>query len=349
VIAFSWFVLIASFLALYLILDGYDLGIGVLLLLDRDRPRQREMIEIVATAWDANESWLILTAVALWGGFPAAYGVGLPAVYLPLVVMLFAIVFRGVAIEFGSADGHASDRLRWAFGIGSVVAAFAQGVIVGGLLSGVRTVDGAFAGGTFDFLTPYSVLTGLATVLLQATTGAAYLQLKGEGALRRRAATAGRVLLAFTAVLVAVAAVSLPATALELQLSSASRAVAFVTLVMTSAGAAVVAARGFGRLPDSSPFVALVVVQLSGLVALAVAAYPTLIPPSLTVEYARAPSSTLDFLLIGVGLNVPLLLFYSWYAHHVFRGKFRAAAPPRPPGVSATAHALGPVRSEVAP
>jgi cytochrome d ubiquinol oxidase subunit II len=312
----------------------------VLLLLERSVARQREMVEVVATAWDGNESWLILLAIGVWASFPAAFGTGLPGLYLPLIVMLFALIFRGVAIEMVSASVAPAWQWRYAFGVGSLLAAFAQGTVIGGLLSGVRTAAGStYVGHSFDFFTPYSVLTGLATVLLYGTAGAAVLQWKAEGELRISAAAAGRVLLVLTTLFAVVCALSLPATALPVQLSSSGRAWPFAVLVAVAAWAVLVAGRAFGRLPDRRPMIAVVVAQVCGVLALAVAAYPTLVPRSVTVDSAKAPAATLDFMLVGVGINIPLLLFYNWYAHHVFRGKYRPSEP-RPAGVSATAQAL---------
>jgi cytochrome bd ubiquinol oxidase subunit II len=342
------YVFVLFFLAMYVLLDGYDFGIGMLLLLDTDTARQRSMVEIVATAWDGNESWIILLGVATWAGFPAAYATALPAVFLPLIVMLFSMIWRGVAIEMVSADPSAR-FWRYAFGGGSLAAALAQGFVFGGLLSGVHVRNSLYVGHSFDFFTPYAVLTGLATVLLYATTGAAVLQLKGDGELRGRAARAGRVTLGFLGVLVVLCAISLKATATGLQLSAPGRAWAFGILTAIAAAALVTAFRAFGEEPDGRPVIAMVVAQACGLAALAVVSFPVLVPPAVTISSAASPPSSMDFLLVGVGLNIPLVLFYNWYAHHVFRGKYRAAAAPRPAGVSVSVHALAPVpgRGEV--
>jgi cytochrome d ubiquinol oxidase subunit II len=340
------YVFVLFFLGMYVMLDGYDFGIGILLLLDRDTARQREMVEIVATAWDGNESWIILLGVATWAAFPGAYGTALPALFLPLIVMLFAIIWRGVAIEMVSASPGAT-RWRYAFGLGSLVAALAQGVMIGGLLSGLRVSHGGYAGRSFDFFTAYAALTGLATVLLYTITGAAVLQLKGEGKLRRRAATIGQVTLGFGAVLFGLCAISLRATAASVHLTASGRAWAFGLLAAVGATALLAASMSFGRRPDSRPLVCVVTAQACGLAALAVATYPLLVPPGVTIGSAVSPAGSLDFLLVGVGLNIPLVLFCNWYAHHVFRGKYRAAAPPRPLGLSRAAQALAPAQTPV--
>jgi cytochrome bd ubiquinol oxidase subunit II len=330
---------IVVFLGMYVLLDGYDFGIGILSLLDTDAERKRQMVEIVATAWDGNESWIILLGVTTWAVFPEAYATALPALFLPLIVMLFAIIWRGAAIEMVSAH-PGSTRWSSAFGVGSLVAALAQGMTIGGLLSGGRVTNGVYTGHSFDFLSPYTFLAALATVLLYATTGAAMLQLKGEGDLRGRAVAAGRVTTGLTAVLATLCAVSLPATAASLNIASPGRAWAFALLTTIAAGALVAAWRCFGGSRDNRPIIALTVAQACGLAALAVVTFPVLFPPGVTIATAVSPASSIDFLLVGVGLNIPLVLFYNWYAHHVFRGKYRAAQPARGHGVSVATQSL---------
>jgi cytochrome d ubiquinol oxidase subunit II len=185
-------------------------------------------------------------------------------------------------------------------------------------------------------------------VLLYVTSGAAVLQLKGEGDLHRRAASSGRVAAGILAVLTALCALALPGTMVPLHLSSPGRAWAFGLLAAVAAAALLVTGLSFGRQSDSRPVIAVVTAQVCGLAALAVATFPTLVPPSVTISSAQSPPASTNFMLIGVGLSIPLVLFYNWYAHHVFRGKYRAAAPPRPEGMTLSAHVLGPVSHEEA-
>ena len=182
---FFWMIVIVFALLLYVVLDGYDLGIGVLTLFQPDAARRRQMVEVVGNVWDGNETWILLVAMGLWGGFPDAYATALPGLYIPLVVMIFGLIFRGFSVEM-TLHRAASDR-TWTrlFGVGSLVAAFAQGVLFGGLLCGITVHDQRFAGATWDFFGHgYGVLTGLATVALFSLAGAAMLQAKTVGALR---------------------------------------------------------------------------------------------------------------------------------------------------------------------
>ena len=341
-----WFAIVLLCLVMYVTLDGYDLGIGSLLLLERDPGQRREMVNIVATAWDGNESWLILFGVTLWAGLPGMYSVVLPDLYVPLVVMLLALVVRGVAIEMASASSAVPRAWGLLFGVGSVVAAFSQGVAVGGLLSGVTVRDGAFAGRTFDFLDAYSMLTGLATVLLYALAGAAFLRLKTLGSFRVRTGAVGRVLVGLTVAVTVVVALSIPATQASLRLGSPGRVVLFTGLVLVAAAGLVVAWTGFGDRPDRWPVTGIAVAEVAGLLALVSAVFPVVVPPHLTIDQVKSPGSTFVFLLIGVGLNIPLLLFYSWYSHRVFRGKYQVPPEELVDGVSAATQTLLPSRPD---
>jgi cytochrome d ubiquinol oxidase subunit II len=341
VAATAWMVVILLCLTLYVVLDGYDLGVGVLVLFDHDDARRKTAVEGIATAWDGNESWLILLGVALYGGFPAAYAVALPAVYLPLVVMLFGLILRGAAIEMVSAaPGY---RRGWGlvFGLASVVAAFAQGVAFGGLCSGVQQVDGRFTGGTFDFLGGFSVAAGLVTVALYTLAGACWLYYRGTGELRRRAGGAGRAAVLVTAAGVAGLGLTVPlADPGFVGLSGVGRAWVFWPALVIAAAALVIAYEGLRHEHDARPFLAVVVAEVSGLVAFTVLIWPVVVPPDLTIDAAAAPRNTLDFLLIGVGLCLPVIFTYNGYAYWVFRGKSGPGG--RPVGLSTTAAAVRP-------
>jgi cytochrome d ubiquinol oxidase subunit II len=231
------------------------------------------------------------------------------------------------------------------FGIGSLVAALAQGVIFGALTQAVAAGGGVFEGGAMDFLTPYTALTGIAAALVYAALGAGFLRFKGDDGVRVRAGTMGRVLMGFAIVLSLVAAVSIGGTAAPMLLDEPGRAVPFWILAAVAAVAAAVALATFGDpkrrdLEDMVPFLALCFTIVAGFLAFVVGRYPTLLPPALTVQSAVSPNPTLIFLLIGVGANIPLVLFYNWYAHHVFRGRYREAVVRRPTGVSASQQAL---------
>src|SRR5215216_6801095 len=177
-----WMAFVGLALTMYIVLDGYDLGIGVLALFDRDAKRRRELHELVAWTWDGNESWLVLLALTLWGGVPLVTGVALPALYIPLILMLFSLIARGVALEL--IEHHDGWHPLWGrlFGIGSLVAGFCQGAAFGGLVGGLNHHGDTFAGGPFTFLHHgYAVVCGLTAVALYVVAGSAFVYLKSDG------------------------------------------------------------------------------------------------------------------------------------------------------------------------
>lgn len=320
-----WFCLVVVIcLGMYVVLDGYDLGVGMLTLTERDDKARRQLIEVVATAWDGNETWLILLAVTLFGGLPTAYGALLPALYVPIVVMLLALVLRGAAIERVSNTVGVPRGWGLAFGVGSLVAAFAQGVTLGGALSGIAVTNAQFSGSTFDFMTRYAFLTGVTTVAMYGGAGAAYVQLKTTGDVRARAASWGRLLTMATGLLTLACAILLvPWTPVRIGAAgTAATMLAVIAAVVALAGLAT-SLRAFGSRPDARPIIGIVTAEAFGLVALALLYYPTALPPDLTVNQAKAPASTLNFLMIASMLSLPVLLYFNWYTHRVFRGKYR--------------------------
>jgi cytochrome bd ubiquinol oxidase subunit II len=320
---FFWLLIVVASLLAYVVLDGYDLGIGVLTLFEGDAAARRRMLQVVGNVWDGNESWLILLAMGLWAGMPDAYATALPALYLPLLTMIFALVFRGVAVEMALRRPVSNRTWMRLFGVGSLVAAFSQGVLFGGLLCGVTVRDELFAGRTWDFLGHgYALLTGLVTVTLFTLAGAARLQVKIDGALRKRMGTLVRPLTLGTVAGVAVAAGLLPvATTARLYLGGADRWLPFGYAVLLAAGAFATAYRRAGRTPDGIPFAAVAAAEVAGLVALLALFFPQLVPPSVTLYSAAASRETLVFLVIAIGVIGPVTIAYHVYANWIFRGR----------------------------
>ena len=320
---FFWMIIIALALIAYVVLDGYDLGIGVLTLFQPDAARRRQMLEVVGNVWDGNESWLILLAMGLWGGMPDAYATALPALYLPLLVMIFGLIFRGFAVEMALHRAVSDGTWTRLFGVGSLVAAFAQGVLFGGLLCGITVHDQRFAGATWDFFGHgYGVLTGLATVALFSLAGAAMLQAKTVGALRDQMAGLVRPLTLATVWAVTLSAALLPvATSAPLQLDGVDRWLPFAYAVLVAAAGFGTAYWRAGRTPDLIPWLAVTAAEIAGLVALVALYFPQIVPPSVTLYSAAASRNTLTFLVIAVGVFVPGTLAYHAYANWVFRGR----------------------------
>jgi cytochrome bd ubiquinol oxidase subunit II len=325
-----WFAEILLCLLIYVVLDGYDLGIGIATLAERNPRHRREMLELVAVAWDGNETWLVLLGVSLWAGFPLAYGTILPHAFLPLIVMLFGLIVRGVSVEMASQRPPAPGWEK-AFGVGSLVAALAQGVAVSTLAARLTIRGGAYHGSAFGALSWYSVLTALAVAAGYLALGYAYTKWKTTGELRTEAGRRGIAAAAAAVLLGAACLGALNATAAPLQLASPVRAGGFAWLMAFAAAGVAMAAvtlRPASRF-DALPFYGLAIAAVATFLAVVTARYPVLVPPSLTLGAAVSPDRSMEFLAVGIGLDVPLILFYTWYAHYAFRGKNRGV--PEPP------------------
>jgi cytochrome d ubiquinol oxidase subunit II len=316
-----WVALLAVSILLYVLLDGFDLGVGMLFGLTSSETRRRAMLAAVAPIWDGNETWLVVTAVILWGAFPGAYATLLPAFYLPLLVMLAGLIVRGVAFEYR----HKTERMRWiwdwSFAGGSFAATFIQGLTVGALVEGLPMANGQYAGGEFGWLSPFAVLCGVGLCLGYALLGACWLVKKCEGDVRMAAYR----LIPYLSVglLVFLIVVFSYALAEDLQVMGRwmERPYLFVFPV-TSAFAAVVLAISVRYRLDELPFPMVTLIFLSAFGTLAVSFWPYMIPFVLTIDEAAAPHSSLAFMFWGEGLFVfPLMLLYTFISYRVFRGK----------------------------
>jgi cytochrome d ubiquinol oxidase subunit II len=324
----AWMIFVFRAVTMYIVLDGYDLGIGVLTLIDRDDGRRREVYELVAWTWDGNESWLVLLALALWAGVPLVTGIALPALYVPLMLMLWSLIARGVALELIDQRGGWPPFWGKVFGIGSLLAAFCQGAAFGGLIAGFNVHAGGFVGGPFTFLDHgYAVLTGLTAVALYLLAGSAFVYLRTDGGTQLRAARIGRVaVLALGAGTAASWLLASSAGPVALHPGDTARLPICITGAVVLAGGLAVALRSFtanphARRSDRAPVLATLAVYVGGLLLAGGLLYPTLIPPHITVHGAASPHTTLLFLMIGVGVCIPIILTYQAYAYWVFREK----------------------------
>jgi cytochrome bd ubiquinol oxidase subunit II len=327
-LADAWMIFTILAFTMYIVLDGYDLGIGVLTLLDRDAGRRREMHELVAWTWDGNESWLVLLALTLWAGVPLVTGVALPALYIVVILMLLSLIARGVALEL--IDQHDDWHPVWGrlFGVGSLVAGFCQGAAFGGLVAGFNVHGHTFAGGSFTFLHHgYAVLTGLTAVALYVVAGSAFVYLKTGGDTQLRAARTGRIaVVALGAGTVASWLLASSAGPLALHPGAAGRLPIWIIGAALLAAGLAFAFSSFRNDPsggrsDRAPVFATLAVYGGGLLVAGGLLYPTLVPPDVTVHEAASPHSSLLFLMIGVGVVIPIILTYQAYGYWVFRGK----------------------------
>jgi cytochrome d ubiquinol oxidase subunit II len=316
-----WAGVIAFAILAYVVLDGYDLGVGILFGTTSNEGHRVTMMNAIAPFWDGNETWLILIGAGLFAAFPMVYAIFLPAFYLPVTLMLFGLIFRGVAFEFR----HRSYSMRpvWdrGFFLGSLIATFVQGAAIGTMVQELNVVDGRYAGGAFEWVTPFSILCGVGLVLGYALLGAAWLVLKTEGELRDWAYRRLPWLLwGVVAVLIAVFAFVL---ATHLHVLDRWRADPRL-LAFPLAGALAMIGLGLGarRRRDGMPFAMAVFVVTFAFLTLGASFWPYMIPYTVTVQDAAAPPQSLEFLFWGAGVVVfPVVLVYTGVVYWIFRGK----------------------------
>ncbi len=319
-----WAALIGVAVAMYIILDGFDLGIGVLFPFNKSETERDQMMRTIAPFWDGNETWLILGGVGLFVAFPRAYAVIMPALYIPVIVMLVALVFRGVAFEFRTVS-RSKTGWSFAFALGSTLAAFSQGVILGGLVQGIAVTNLEFSGGHFDWATPFSFLCGVALVAGYALLGTTWLHMKTEGAVAARAQRQAKYWL--IAVLVFMAAVSLYTPIAEPRIAERWFSLPnFYYLWPVPTITALVAFtcwRWIERGREVPPFLASIALFMLGYVGLVISNYPYLVPPSLTIWDTAASASSQVFMLIGTLFLLPMVIGYVIFVYWIFRGKVR--------------------------
>jgi cytochrome d ubiquinol oxidase subunit II len=332
---FVWAGLLAVAVFMYILLDGFDLGVGILFpFVERDEQRD-VMMNSVAPVWDGNETWLILGGGGLFAAFPKAYAALMPAVYMPIGFMLTALIFRGVAFEFRfKAEGSARRVWDQAFHWGSVVATFSQGLVLGALVQGITLEDGRFAGGMFDWLTPFSFVVGCSMIWGYALLGSTWLLIKTEGDLLAWARKT--TLIAATVVLIMMAVVSFWVPTLDAAAADHwglrypdvdwERLLPLTPIPILVAVAFVQLIRSVRRQATYAPYLWTVVLFLMGYIGLLVGIYPFIVPYDLSFDEAAAAPNAQGLLLVGAVVLLPLILGYTAYVYWVFRGKVSADA-----------------------
>lgn len=321
--AFIWAALIAFAVLAYVVLDGFDLGVALLFPFFPEKRDRDVMMNSVAPVWDGNETWLVLGGGGLLAVFPLAYATILPALYAPLIAMLLGLIFRGVAFEYRWRTKRWENFWNWAFAGGSFVASFAQGVALGALVQGIPVVNRTYAGGWWDWLTPFSIATGAALVIGYSLLGATWLVMKTTGELRERARRIAFVTAVMT--LAAMGVFSLWTPFLEpLYLArwfGWPTAIFSVVVPLLVLSCFAILLHGLRQGRDARPFLAALGLFVLGYVGIGISFYPYMIPTSVTIWDAAAPESSLKFLLIGAVVLVPVILAYTAYSYWVFRGK----------------------------
>jgi cytochrome d ubiquinol oxidase subunit II len=323
VLTLIWAGIVAFAVFAYVVLDGFDLGVGLLFPLLKDQQERGMAMNSIAPVWDGNETWLVLGGGGLMAAFPLAYAVVMPAIYTPLIAMLLGLVFRGVAFEFRWRT--TGGRRAWdiAFFAGSAVAALAQGIALGTILQGVDVAGRAYAGGWWDWLTPFTLLCGVALLAGYAALGACWLNMKTEGGLQQKARKLA--LLAGGGMILGLVAVSAATPFLEYEYYRRWFAwpqvlgTAQVPLLVTIASAGYFFALRRGR--EALPFLLALSLFALSFLGLAISMYPYVVPPRIDIWQAAAPETSQRFMLVGAAILLPVVLAYTAYAYWVFRGK----------------------------
>jgi cytochrome bd ubiquinol oxidase subunit II len=317
-----WAGVIAFSILMYVVLDGFDLGVGILFGTTPAEEHRQSMLNTIAPFWDGNETWLVIIGASLFAAFPVVYAVFLGAFYIPVLLLLIGLIFRGIAFEF---RGRAKQMLwfwDWGFFLGSTVVAFVQGAAVGGMLRGIPVVGGQFAGSAFDWVHPFPILTGIGMVFGYALLGASWLVLKSEGAIRDWAYTRIPWLAAGVLVVLGLAfTVSLTVDAgaiAQSNLRARSWGLIFPIVGFAALLGTIVAARARR---DRIPFALALLFFVASYLTLGVMLWPYMIPYSVTVSDAAAPDASLGFLFYGGVIVLPVIVVYTVGVYWVFRGK----------------------------
>lgn len=320
-----WAAIIGFAVAMYVILDGFDLGIGILLRFTDKGSERDQMVNSIAPFWDGNETWLVLGGGGLWVAFPQAYAVIMPAFYVPVMVMLLALVFRGVAFEFRTVA--ASSKRYWdvAFMGGSTLAALCQGAILGGLIQGIRVENGAYAGGAFDWATPFTALCAFGVLAGYALLGATWLVLKTEGAVAERARRQAKFLLLVVLVFMAVVSLWTPLAFERIaeRWFTTPNIYYLWPVPLATALTAFAGWRALERGHEMVPFLVSVALFLLGYLGLVISVFPYIVPPGLTIWQTAATRTTQAFMLVGTVALLPIILGYLVFVYWIFRGKVR--------------------------
>ena len=307
----------------YVVMDGFDLGIGILFPSFAVGDERNQAMNSIAPVWDGNETWLVMGGGGLLAAFPLAYAIILPATYPLMIAMLLGLVFRGVAFEFRWRDARHRPIWDIAFTLGSVVAALAQGMTLGAILQGIRVEGGAYAGGWLDWLSPFSLLTGVSVVVGYGLLGATWLVWKTDGAAQAHARRLARWLGAATLVMLAAVSAATPFLAYDYW----RRWFAIPGVLLTAQVPLLVAIVAFAffwslrRGAERLPFLLALGLFLLGFVGLGVSIYPYVVPRAVTIWDAAAPPQSQLFMLVGAVVIVPIILAYTGWAYWVFRGK----------------------------
>lgn len=320
-----WTVILGVGIFFYVLLDGFDLGVGILFGLAPDTASRNLMMNSIAPIWDGNETWLVLGSVGLMAAFPLAFAIIIPAVYFPVAIMLLALVFRGVAFEFRYRDAEHKTFWDHGFSYGSIVATFAQGIILGAFIEGFHVEGRHFVGSSFDCFTPFSLLTGFALLFGYGLLGAGWLILKTEDELQHRARRHARFCLIGVVLAVGIVSIWTPLASPDI----AARWFAWPNIALLAPVPIITALivlaewRAIASESHAGPFLWAIALFLMSYVGVAISLWPMIVPHHYSLWEAASSPSTQAFLLIGTLFLLPVILLYTGWSYWVFRGKVR--------------------------
>ncbi|MDP3561519.1 MAG: cytochrome d ubiquinol oxidase subunit II [Legionellaceae bacterium] len=320
---FIFALILAFIIIMYVILDGFDLGIGILFPFTANEVERDKMMNSIAPIWDGNETWLVFGGAMLYGAFPQAYGLLLPILYMPLMLMLISLVFRGVSFEFRFKAEKSKPFWNWAFAMSSIAASFFQGVVLGCFVQGFPIDDAAMKINATAWLTPFTLLTGIALTSGYGLLGATWMIMKSEGRLQRKMIHYSKGLLVLVSIFLFFVSIWTPLHSNEIFVRwySYPNFIYLSPLPMLALIAIFLTWKNLSKKNEVKPFLYSIVIFLCSYVGIGVSVYPYLIPHQVTLWEAAAPDTTLKFILIGVVIMLPILLGYTAYAYYLFRGK----------------------------
>jgi cytochrome d ubiquinol oxidase subunit II len=320
-----WTVILGMAVFFYVLLDGFDLGVGLLFGLAPDTASRNTIMNTIAPIWDGNETWLVFGGLGLLAAFPLAFTIIIPAVYFPILVMLLALVFRGVAFEFRFRDAENKTLWDQAFCFGSGVATFAQGLVLGNFIQGFQVSGRQFAGRSFDFISPFALLTGVALLFGYGLLGAGWLVLKTEGAVQDAARRQGRICL--VGVILAIVIVSIWTPFMNESIAARwfgwPNALFLAPVPLATVLVAWFTGRAFGSDAQVVPFLGAIGLFVLSYLGIAVSLYPMIVPHHFTLWQAASSDRTQAFVLVGALVLLPVILMYIGWSYWVFRGKVR--------------------------
>jgi cytochrome d ubiquinol oxidase subunit II len=321
-----WFGIVGFAVLMYVLLDGFVLGIGVLAPFAEDEKQLDLMMNTAAPIWDGNETWLVLGGAGLMAAFPKAYAIILSTLYLPVLIMLAALVLRGVSFEFRFKASRSKALWGICFATGSIFAAFSQGVMLGAIAEGLPLKESVSVGGALNWFSPFSMLTGAAVVFGYALLGSTWLILKTEGAMQAIAYSLTRPLVAVVIAFMVLVSTSLPFLSSQIMTRwfQSGNFLWLSPVPMLALVNAVVLWRAVMSKAEVLPFIAAISFFVLGFIGLVIGLWPNILPPTLTIWDAAAPRSSQMFVLVGMIVLLPVILGYVWWSYRVFRGKVTA-------------------------